>query len=201
MHFSAAVLWAALLTLPTLAEAHSGGADRAGCHRSSQEGMRRHCHRPASGTSSKRDTTQALIKASIVGSASIIDGDTLEIHGVRIRLHGIDAPESGQTCTDPKGRAWRCGQQAALKISEKIGRSSVTCEGRTRDRYNRLVSVCYVGGQDINRWMVIEGWAASYRRYSSDYAHEEAVAISLRRNIWSGTFDLPWNWRAARKRR
>ena len=62
--------------------------------------------------------------ADIAGTASVIDGDTIEIHGQRIRFHGIDAPESRQTCV-AGGEEWRCGQEAALALAELIGRSPV----------------------------------------------------------------------------
>ena len=70
---------------------------------------------------------------TITGVASVTDGDSLEIRGIRIRLHGIDAPESRQLCTRPSGKTWRCGQQAALALSDRIGRRSVSCESREVD--------------------------------------------------------------------
>jgi hypothetical protein len=77
--------------------------------------------------------------AELVGVASVIDGDTIEIHGRRVRLHGIDAPESAQTCLDGRGREWRCGQQAALVLQELLGRRTVACYQRDIDRYGRFV--------------------------------------------------------------
>jgi hypothetical protein len=74
-------------------------------------------------------------ETAITGTASVIDGDTIEIHGTRIRLHGIDAPESRQECARPTGERWRCGQQAALALADHIGRSSISCVPRDRDRY------------------------------------------------------------------
>src|SRR5262249_24751865 len=74
----------------------------------------------------------------LAGTASVIDGDTIEVHGIRIRLHGIDAPESRQECRRPDGTAWRCGQQAALALSDHIGRSPVSCKALDRDRYGRV---------------------------------------------------------------
>lgn len=103
------------------------------------------------------------------GVASVIDGDTLEIHGARIRLNGIDAPESGQHCQDAAGTAWRCGQQAALALSDRIGRRVVNCQQTDTDRYGRIVADCFAGRTNLNRWMVREGWAVAYRQYSTAY--------------------------------
>ncbi|HEV7368537.1 thermonuclease family protein [Arenibaculum sp.] len=139
-------------------------------------------------------TTEAL-----VGAATVIDGDTLEIRGQRIRLHGIDAPEAAQTCTDAAGKAWRCGQRAALELAERIGRATVTCEQKDRDRYGRIVAVCSTGNRDLNAWMTESGWALAYRAYSRDYADAEAAARSARAGIWAGTFDAPWDWRRERR--
>jgi len=139
--------------------------------------------------------------ATLTGVASVIDGDTLEIHGTRIRLFGIDAPESGQLCTRESGERWRCGQQAALALSDRIGRATVSCSGLDTDRYGRMVAVCRSRGVDLNGWMVAQGWALAYRRYSMEYVSAENRASQSRRNIWSGSFDMPWEWRSARRQR
>ena len=89
----------------------------------------------------------AAAQSPVVGVASVIDGDTLEIHGKRIRLHGIDAPESGQFC-DKDGKQYRCGQQAALALSDSIGRATIRCEQRDIDRYKRIVAVCRLGDRE-----------------------------------------------------
>lgn len=132
---------------------------------------------------------------TITGVASVIDGDTLEIRSTRIRLHGIDAPESGQRCIRPSSQEWRCGQQAALVLSDRIGRRSVSCVPRDIDRYGRTIAICSQDGIDLNSWMVREGWAVAYRQYSRDYVGEETEARRAGRNIWSGTFVMPWDWR------
>jgi endonuclease YncB( thermonuclease family) len=133
--------------------------------------------------------------ADIRGIASVIDGDTLDIHGQRIRLFGIDAPESAQLCENTAGKQWRCGQRAALALSDHIGRSTISCAQKGRDRYGRIVAVCSKGDEDLNSWMVTHGWALAYRHYSKDYVHEEATAKGSSAGIWSGQFIEPWAWR------
>ena len=136
----------------------------------------------------------APAQADITGTASVIDGDTIEIHGQRIRFHGIDAPESRQTCV-ANGEVWRCGQQAALALSDFIGSSPVTCEEQGTDRYGRTIATCHIRGEDIEAWMVTNGWALAYRKYSTDYVGQEQAAKAARRGIWRGEFVPPWEWR------
>jgi endonuclease YncB( thermonuclease family) len=131
----------------------------------------------------------------IQGVASVIDGDTLEVHGSRIRLHGIDAAESGQNCIERDGSAWRCGQAAALALADKIGRTPVLCEQLDMDRYGRVVARCFSNREDLNRWMVGEGLAVAYREYSSEYVADEAQAREARKGMWRTKFDMPWDWR------
>jgi len=130
----------------------------------------------------------------ITGQASVIDGDTIEIHGTRVRLHGIDAPESDQLCIVQE-REVRCGQQAATALFERIGRGTVSCEPKDRDRYGRIVAVCRVRGEDLNASMVTDGWAMAYREYSPDYIPQEEVASAAKVGIWAGLFVAPWDWR------
>ncbi|KQO65811.1 hypothetical protein ASF20_21455 [Methylobacterium sp. Leaf88] len=127
----------------------------------------------------------------IVGRPSVIDGDTLEVRGTRIRLHGIDAPESAQVCKDAAGKDYRCGQTAALALSDYIGKRLVTCDPRDTDRYGRVVAVCQAEAEDLNAWMVRQGHAIAYRRYAEDYANAELTAKALRWGIWAGTFQEP----------
>jgi endonuclease YncB( thermonuclease family) len=133
--------------------------------------------------------------AEIVGRASVIDGDTIEIHGQRIRLHGVDAPEKGQPCFRGDGSVWRCGQQSALVLSDFLGASPVSCKQVDMDRYGRIVADCYVRGVDVQEWLVGAGWAMAYRRYSSAYVGAEQSAKNARQGIWSGTLQPPWEWR------
>jgi endonuclease YncB( thermonuclease family) len=135
----------------------------------------------------------------VQGVASVIDGDTIEIHGNRIRIHGIDAPESNQICATRAGKRWRCGKDAAHALADRLGRGSVRCVGRSYDRYRRLIAVCYRGSEDIAGWMVAQGWAVAFRRFSLDYVPEEEAAERARKGMWAGTFDMPWDWRAGNR--
>ena len=136
--------------------------------------------------------------ADITGKARVIDGDTLEIDGQRIRLHGIDAPETRQLCY-LDGKRWQCGKDAANILSDWINHRTVTCQERDRDRYGRIVAVCYVGDEDLNAWMVLQGLAVAYRRYSLDYVDQETDAQLARRGIWTSRFVLPWEWRRGKR--
>jgi len=132
---------------------------------------------------------------TLAGRASVIDGDTLEIHGERVRLWGVDAPESRQTCGDP---VWRCGQRAANELALWIGQRTVTCEPQGKS-YNRIVAVCSVGGTDIAAWLVTQGWALDDARYSGGaYADEQATARAAGRGVWAGEFEMPWDFRRKR---
>jgi endonuclease YncB( thermonuclease family) len=134
--------------------------------------------------------------APIIGRASVIDGDTIEIRGQRIRLFGIDAPEGRQTCTDQKGATYRCGQKAAQALDDRISDGVVTCEPKDRDRYGRVVAICRAYGEDLSAWMAGLGWALAYRQYSPQYVPAEELAERRKAGMWSGQFVPPWEWRA-----
>ena len=135
----------------------------------------------------------------IQGTASVIDGDTIEIRGQRIRLDAIDAPESSQLCLDAASKRYRCGQKSAFALANFIGRSVVSCDPKGRDRYKRVIAVCYKGETNLNAWMVSLGWAVAYRKYGIDYIAQEDEARIATRGIWAGSFDMPWDWRARKK--
>ncbi|MEH6648069.1 thermonuclease family protein [Sulfitobacter sp.] len=136
---------------------------------------------------------------TITGVTSVIDGDTIEVWGQRIRLHDIDAPESRQLCIRADGTSWRCGQQAALALSDRIGRQQVSCPVRDTDRFGRAIAVCVQDGSDLNAWVVQQGWAVAYCQYSRGYIPAEEDARRSRRNVWSGQFDISWDWRRAQR--
>ena len=133
-------------------------------------------------------------KKTLTGIPKITDGDSIRIGNTRIRLFGIDAPEANQNCAFD-GEEWSCGWEATNALANIVGKHWVTCIEQDTDRYGRMVAVCTTGPIDLSAWMVVNGWALAYRRYSKDYVKEEEKARNARRGIWRGDFIKPWEWR------
>ena len=134
-------------------------------------------------------------RETMAGGARIIDGDTLDLDGKRIRLYGIDAPERAQTCTRGN-RNWNCGTEATAALVQAIGDRTLTCEKKDVDRYDRIVAICHAGDVDLNTWMVRNGWALAYRQYGGEiYGANERAAKNDKAGVWSGQFENPWDWR------
>jgi endonuclease YncB( thermonuclease family) len=130
----------------------------------------------------------------MVGQASIIDGDTLEIHGTRIRLWGVDGPESTQLCRGEDSLQYRCGAQAANDLDAF---RPVNCTPITLDRYGRTVATCSAGGADLGEWLVRNGLALDWPQYSKgryDAAQHDGEYAG--RAIWKGSYVEPWLYRA-----
>ncbi|KAG2493941.1 hypothetical protein HYH03_007871 [Edaphochlamys debaryana] len=136
----------------------------------------------------------------IAGAARVVDGDTLVINGERIRMYGVDAPESAQQCKDPRGAAYPCGLVSKDALDKKIGSAPVRCEVKTKDQYGRNVSVCTAGGEDLNGWLVSNGYAVAYRQYGKEYIPNEDAASAAKKGIWAGQFQVPSEWRKENKR-
>ncbi len=133
---------------------------------------------------------------SVEGIARIVDGDTIEIAGTRIRLEGIDAPEGDQQCAQRGGgggtdRTWRCGQVATEELQRLVGRTPVRCDGRGTDKYGRTLAICFSGATDINAEMVRRGMAWAFVKYSSAYVAEEAEARARGVGIWQAPTTPP----------
>jgi len=134
-------------------------------------------------------------RSPFVGRARVIDGDTVDISGARIRLEGIDALESNQSCTDSKGQAWPCGRTATDELRAHVGGRELTCRSSGLDRYHRHLAVCSLpDGSDVNAWMVRQGWAVA-TGFLKTYGTEEAEAEAAKRGIWAGRFMPPVQWR------
>ena len=135
---------------------------------------------------------------TVTGPPRVIDGDTIEVAGERVRLWGLDTPEMRQTC-ERAGADYACGETARDALIELIDGRDVRCEGRGRGYYGRLLGVCFPGSIDLNRLLVAAGWAVIDPRYPSDYHAEQDEAERAGRGLWAGVFDPPWEWRRARR--
>jgi endonuclease YncB( thermonuclease family) len=131
----------------------------------------------------------------LTGIPRIIDGDTVAINGVKVRLQGIDAPETEQFCLNDKGQPADCGKGVRERLREKSAGRAWACKVLGQDIYSRSLARCYVGGEDIQKWLVRSGFALSYKHYSHDYDADEQAAREARAGLWSGAFIAPWDWR------
>jgi endonuclease YncB( thermonuclease family) len=131
----------------------------------------------------------------VSGVPRIVDGDTVQIGSTKIRLEGIDAPETDQLCLDAKGESWACGVASRDQLITFSNNRDWDCDVAGVDRYGRSLGKCFVEGDDINKWMVRSGWALSFARYSHEYDQDELAARETHAGLWSGAFIAPWDWR------
>jgi len=131
----------------------------------------------------------------VTGVAKAIDGDSLDMAGIVIRLHGIDAPEYKQSC-DRGGSAWACGKDAADRLAALSQNRELRCEQRDLDNYGRIVATCRVGGIDLADAMVEAGFAVALPQFSDRYRAAEARARAAGLGIWASRFEQPADYRA-----
>ena len=134
---------------------------------------------------------------NFVGNVYVSDGDTIKSKNnkIKIRLHGIDAPEAKQTCKNHDDVKYSCGYRSTKFLKSLISKNQIKCTIKDKDRYGRLIAVCFSGEININATMVREGWAIAYRYYSKDYVNEEEIAKAKKKGIWQGSFVEPYIWR------
>lgn len=112
---------------------------------------------------------------AVIGTATVVDGDTLRIGGETFRLQGIDAPELAQTCG-----TWPAGEEARRALVRLIADQSrgqgVRCERTGTDRYGRTTAHCYAGETDLGAALVRSGMAYAYTTYSVRYLFDEVRA-------------------------
>tara|TARA_B100001093_G_scaffold509637_1_gene574056 strand:- start:456 stop:959 length:504 start_codon:yes stop_codon:yes gene_type:complete len=149
---------------------------------------------------------QVLNAAEIYGESKIIDGDTVHINTKKIRLEGIDAPEIKQQCKKPFlkisaiiglqfNKSYSCGVISKKKLIDKIGSSRIKCISSSKDRYKRYLATCFKNKINLNKWMVRNGYAVAYKRYSKDYVRDEEYAKENLLGMWEGSFIMPEKWR------
>jgi endonuclease YncB( thermonuclease family) len=138
--------------------------------------------------------------ADFTGVLRIVDGDTLAIGSTKVRLEAIDAPETDQVCLNAAGKHWTCGIDARDQLAAHIAGRDIKCSSHGIDAYRRTLATCYIADEDLNGWLVQEGWALAYVKYSSKYIRVEEDARTQKRGIWQGAFIAPWDWRHRNKK-
>ena len=141
----------------------------------------------------------------IQGDIRIIDADTVKIGQEKIRLLGVDAPETSQTCSCG-GEKVECGEQATSALKDFVGTDKIYCKGDKRDRYGRTIGECFIrrNGAEIslNQWLVANGYAVAYTQYSKKFADDEARAKAEKRGFWACEyFQNPAEYRHGKKNR
>ena len=139
----------------------------------------------------------------ISGFAKVVDGDTIKINSKKIRLYGIDAPEKKQKCKKTYltisfmsfTKDYMCGEISTQKLIKKINKQKLNCNILDVDRYKRLIGECFKRNINLNSWMVSNGYAVAYRKYSKKYVSDEINAKNNKLGIWQGKFEMPWDYR------
>ena len=134
----------------------------------------------------------------ISGAVRVIDGDTIDVGNSRIRLYGIDAPESDQTCTTEQGQVWSCGSWVTDRVISLFAGREARCERLAKDKYNRIVARCTVGGVDMGRELVAQGRAFADRRYADDYVLAEKGAAVRDVGLHASRVQNPSHFRQTR---
>lgn len=133
---------------------------------------------------------------ALAGQSIVVDGDTLEIAGIKYRLHGIDTPEAGQKCSKLGGGTWKCGDAATATLVRLTAGKNIDCDDRGQDDFNRTISVCKANGVDINATMVRLGYAWAFRKFSIDYIEQENEAKSKQLGVWQAPTQTAEEFRA-----
>lgn len=136
------------------------------------------------------------VNQDFAGVTRVIDGDTIEVGDTRVRLEGIDAPESNQTCKRANGEDWPCGTEATRAMRAMAEGRELRCRNNGLDKYGRTLGTCFAGGRDINAEMIKLGLAWAYVKYSTAYVQEEAQARAAKLGIWQGEAMPAWDFRA-----
>ena len=125
---------------------------------------------------------------------TVVDGDTIKIGDVKIRFSGIDAPEINQTCVASEGKV-ACGKISRDILITKVSNNKISCTDEGKDFYGRVLGECFVNGESLSRYLVREGFAFAYRKYSDKFILDEEYAKSNRLGMWSMKFQYPWDYR------
>lgn len=137
---------------------------------------------------------------SFSGRIDVVDGDTIRVAGRTVRLHGLDAPEQEQSCERAQGAHWACGAWVTGRVQDAFEGRKARCEAVDIDRYERIVARCEVGGLDMGRWLVSEGLAFAYRKYSMAYDLDEKRAAVNDRGLHASRVQSPAQFRRSQRK-
>ena len=158
-------------------------------------------------------SSEQKVITSLDSVVKVIDGDTIKINNKKIRLFGIDAPEQNQICKNKNETNYKCGAIAKKILEEIVSKSLITCLYNNYDRYKRILGTCYTVQMlgnfpengiknylltenfDLNGALVRFGYAVAYKKYSKKYLNAQEIAKKNKIGMWSGKFDMPWEWR------
>ena len=129
----------------------------------------------------------------------IVDGDTIVLNGEKIRFFGIDAPEIDQECVK-KGEIIKCGLLSKKALEDKISNNMPLCIKKDTDKYKRTIAECFVGNISLSKFLVANGYAFAYKKYSKQYIYHEKRAKILKIGLWGMTFEFPWKFRKNKKK-
>ena len=124
----------------------------------------------------------------------VIDGDTIHIGSKKYRFSGIDTPEMKQTCSKDN-KIIMCGVLAKNALIKKISNRPVLCKEETIDRYKRIIAECFINNDSLSKYLVRNGHAFAYRKYSKKFIEDEQYAKENKLGLWSMTFEYPWEYR------
>ncbi len=124
----------------------------------------------------------------------VIDGDTIHIGSKKYRFSGIDTPEMKQTCSKDN-KIIMCGVLAKNALIKKISNRPVLCKEETIDRYKRIIAECFINNESLSKYLVRNGHAFAYRKYSKKFIEDEQYAKENKLGLWSMTFEYPWEYR------
>lgn len=142
--------------------------------------------------------TSSAAWADLSGIARVIDGDTLEVAGTRVRLAGLDAPENDQQCQTEHGVDWDCGRYVTQELRALLWRADVRCVDEGEGGYGRMLGRCYWGDLDLSAHLVGLGLAWVDPRFEQTYLSFEKEAAIARRGLWAMSSLRPWEHRVTR---
>jgi len=144
---------------------------------------------------------KTLASLHISGPVRVIDGDTIVVGDVRVRLSGIDTPELGETCRKGRTGTGRCGDLARQFLSDLLSEvAELKCRIEGADRYRRVVATCWTDDKammDLAVALVLAGMARPVSRYDvsgGQYGAAELRAQALGKGFWSCLAGTPASW-------